>query len=285
MKIAILISGQPRFVKQGSDWIKNRIFSQQYGYDVDFYVHFWDNGDPNLEQTIRDCYNPIDFQIDNYKKYIGKFKSEVIEKNKSLQDDFKLVPTYVRENILFDTGEITQYGENFWGQFLSTYEVSNLVKNYHEYDIVIKTRSDAVLDPMSPDIWKKALRNIIRSPVFNTKIFTPWLQTVAGIPYFCDFTFISTPETWINYSRHLRDSCFRLATEDKPLFYEFNLHEFHGISHWIWNKLSIYSSAGFLSFTVTWPMKFNGAALLRDDFDTSNMSYDQIHQRFLNHDR
>jgi hypothetical protein len=50
MKIAILISGQPRFMQQGSWWIANKLFPKKSGYQVDFFVHLWDNGDPHLEQ-------------------------------------------------------------------------------------------------------------------------------------------------------------------------------------------------------------------------------------------
>jgi hypothetical protein len=285
MKIAILVSGQPRFIEQGAEWIKNRVFNKLNGYDVDFYVYFWDNGDPNLEEKIQSSYNPVEYKISNFGLYLEDFKNQIQEKNKSLSLDFRLVPTYIRENILFDTPQLTDYGKNFWGQFLSAYEVSNLVKNYHEYDIIIKTRSDAVFDPMDPKVLKQTLKNIKQNKIFNTKIFTPWLQTIGGISYFCDFVFIATPETWINYSQNLRENCIKLATVDKALFYEFNIHEFHGISHWVWNKLSIYSLSGFLSFTVAWPMNFRGTSLIRENIDISNMSYAEINHRFVNYNR
>jgi hypothetical protein len=282
VKIAILLSGQPRFIQQGSSWIKNRIFNQHNGYKVDFYVHFWDNGDPELENKIIKYYDPVKYKISSYDQYIAEFISQITIENQASKEDFRLVPKYIRENILFDTYEPTYYGKNFWGQFLSTYEVSQLVKNYHDYDVVIKTRSDVIMNPMNADTWRRALGNVTKSPVFKTKIFTPWLHTLGGIPYFCDFVFISTPETWLNYSAHLRENCLKLSTENKALFYEFNLHEFQGISHWVWNKLSIYNSSGFLSFSVTWPMKFE-AILLREDIDISKMNYENIHQIFLKH--
>lgn len=282
MKIAILISGQPRFMQQGSKWIIEKVFPRSKGYKVDFFVHLWDNGDPELEKKIIDCYSPVDYKISNYEQYIQEFKSEITDRNRSLPENIRnLVPRYVRENILFDTPEPTKYGENFWGQFLSTHEVSELFEDYEGYDMVIKTRSDAVMDPVNPETLYRALNNIRRNPNFKNKIFTPWLQAVGGIPYFCDFAFIATPETWKLYSENLREKCLRLATTDNALFYEFNIHEFSGISHWVWNKLSIYTFSGFLSFTVTWPMNFNGVALIRKDIDISNMEHRQINQMFL----
>lgn len=279
MRIAVLVSGQPRFIEAGAKWMTERVFSNLHGYKIDYYCHFWDNGDPELEKKIVSTYNPVKFKIENYKDSIQDFKRQVIEKNQYNKDDFKLVPKYIRENILFDTHEVTEYGMNFWGQFLSTYEVSGLA-NYDQYDIVIKTRSDAVLHPMNHTVWSKALANIKRNPSFNTRIFAPWLQVVGGMPYFCDFAFIATPEAWKNYSMYLRDNCLKLATQDKALFYEFNIHEFHGIAHWVWNKLSIYSMSSFLSFSVTWPMNFD-ACLIRTSDDISKLEYQKVHQIFV----
>jgi hypothetical protein len=165
---------------------------------------------------------------------------------------------------------------------LSTHEVSKLFEECTGYDIVIKTRSDAIIDPINPDTMYRALNNIKKNPNFSSRIFTPWLQALGGIPYFCDFAFIATPDTWKTYSKDLRDKCIRLATTDNALFYEFNIHEFHGISHWVWNKLSIYTFSGFLSFTVTWPMKFGGVSLMRENIDITYMDYQQINQKFLN---
>lgn len=285
MKIAILISGQPRFMQQGSQWIQDRLFPKKYGYDIDFFVHAWDDFDPELENKIVNYYNPISYKIDNYQQYIDDFKTQVIKKNNSLNDNdiLNILPLKIRDNILFDTPVPTTYGENFWGQFLSTYEVSKMVTDYQDYDIVIKTRSDAIMDTMNPQILYRALSNIIKNPAFSNKIFTPWLHAFRGIPYFCDFAFISTPTTWKKYSENLREKCLNLATDDKALFYEFKIHDFDGISHWTWNKLSIYSITGFLSFSVTWPMKFDGVSLIRENIDISNMSYHQINQHFLSH--
>ena len=280
MRIAILISGQPRFMRHGAEWLKRNVLQHTNGFEVDYYVHFWDNGDPNLENKLISTYNPIAYKIDNFDNHINEFRESIIDLNRLYHDSFYLVPKYIRENILFDTPEITTYGQNFWGQFLSTHEVANLVKDYGSYDIVIKTRSDAIFSPMTPQLWHKSLSNLIKNPIFNKRIFVPWLHVTSGIPYFCDFAFISTPETWIRYSQNIKENCIRLATEDKPLLYEFNLHEFHGISHWLWNKLAIYNQTEFLSYTVTWPMNFS-VSLIRDDTDILDKQYNDINQQFL----
>ena len=279
MKIAVLISGQPRYLKNVAEWNKNKLFQSHNGFEVDYYIHLWDNNGDNLATNIVKLYNPVDYVIGDYSSYLDDFKKTIIEQNKNYQDSFSLVPRYIRDNILFDTNEPTEYGNNFWGQFLSTYEVSKLV-DYSKYDFIIKTRSDAVINPMTPQLWHSSLSNVRRNPGFKERIFAPWLHTVSGIPHFCDFAFIAQPHVWEKYSKNLKDECILLATRDKALFYEFNLHSFYGISHWIWNKLSIYNASEFLSYSVTWPMNFS-VSLLRDDIDISNMTYQEINDHFM----
>jgi hypothetical protein len=279
MKIAVLISGLPRYLDNVAAWNKQKLFQTQNGFEVDYYVHFWDDGSADLEQRVVSAYNPKAVLIEDYSSYIDDFKNEIVELNKTYNNSFYLVPQYIRDNILFDTYEPTDYGKNFWGQFLSTYKVSKLV-DYSKYDFVIKTRSDAVISPMTPQLWHSSLANVRRNPGFKERIFTPWMHTISGIPYFCDFAFISQSHVWQRYSDNLKQCCIDLATKDKALFYEFNLHRFYGISHWIWNKLSIYNGGEFLSYSVTWPMNFS-VSLLREDVDITKMTYQEVNDHFL----
>ena len=72
---------------------------------------------------------------------------------------------------------MSQYTYNFPGMFLGTAKVAETFDPYYKnYDIVIKTRTDCVLNPMAEHHWQNLFTNMLRNPVFGDTIFTPWLR-------------------------------------------------------------------------------------------------------------
>jgi hypothetical protein len=131
------------------------------------------------------------------------------------------------------------------------------------YDIVIKTRSDAIFFDMSENLWITALGNINRNPWLRDKMFSQWMYVNRGIPYLGDFVFFANPATYYKFSSNLEQHCFKLATTDKALWKELEVSNFEHPPHWIWPKLSLYSHSDWLSFAVVWPTPFN-ATLVRE---------------------
>lgn len=153
MKIALCISGQPRFIEQGYPSTKQFILDQG---DVDVFVHTWfdkndliqfrDAGGGNwegvyphklTEELIMDLYSPLDYIIEPQKKFFT--------------DEIDVIPTLKEWSPNFDN----EAGVKYWidmqrcmwysiHQANWLKEIHRLDKNVH-YDYVIKHRFDLQL--------------------------------------------------------------------------------------------------------------------------------------------
>ena len=278
MRIAVLVTGQPRFIEDGAWWFKNRVFPDHYGkLKVDYYCHFWDDGSPDLESRIVNAYTPVKYQIVDYNPVIDNFLLLINEYNSKNTHDAELASYDVCKSILYDTQDLTSWGRNFWGQYIATNGITNLVGDLTEkYDIVIKTRSDAVFNVLSEQDWCNCFSNMHTNPALNDTMFVPWMQCIRGVSVIGDFAFISKPNLFYQFSKNIYTNCVDLATKDKALFYELKVaaHQ-DGVAHWVWNKISNYSKSNWLSFTTVWSTKFS-VTLLRENQDIQSVTYSDL---------
>jgi hypothetical protein len=280
MKVAVLLTGQPRHLEQGAWWFKNKIFPNSCGIDVDYFAYFWDNGDIDLGSKIQKTYSPVRYHIDNYDNVIDNFIDRVQSKNSELANWSNVPPKY-KDSFLFgvDKNHISNYSKNIWGQYLCASKISTMLGNLSSYDIVIRTRSDVAFKNMDIRYWRDAFSNIYKNSIFDDKMFTPWLYIDSGIPLFADFAFISKPNVWHNFNKNIEENCIKLATTNKALWYELEVSEFDHAPHWIWNKLAMYSKTNMLSFSVVWPMPFD-CKLFRYDDPVNNLNFEYINHQF-----
>lgn len=277
MRIAVLISGQPRFLHEGATWFKNKLFLKEYSFDVDYYCHFWDNGDPNLEHLVKETFNPVKYKIDNYDDIINKFIIDVKHRNSELPESEWNYVSNDRQFFIFNTNEVATYNRNFWGQYISCQYITDLTGDLTgQYDIIIKTRSDAIITPMSEGLWRKTFENLVRNPHFDDKMFATYMYAQSGVPMIGDFCFISKPTPWYNFSKNARENCFKLATEDKVLWKELDYNNMPGEPHWVWAKISKYSSTNWLSFAVVWPIPFAVTLVRRHEDNIMQYSFNDM---------
>jgi hypothetical protein len=283
MRVAVLITGQPRYLEEGAWWLRNKVFPQTGAIEVDYYCYFWNDGSDNLAQRIQTAYNPKKYQIGDYDSVINNFINKIQTYNKLNPTTLSQLPNYINESILFNTTEISTWSKNFWGQYLASGKITDLVGNLADqnYDIIIKTRSDAIFVPMQERLWLQAFSNMHKNTVFQNKILPAWLYIDSGIVNIGDFVFFSLPNTWYNYSKNIEQNCLKLATINNVLFSELGIAEFQHPSHWVWTKLSLYTKSNWLSFGTVWPTPF-AATLLRKHIDISTASYKDI-EHIYNH--
>lgn len=284
MRVAVLLTGQPRHLEQGAWWFKNRVFPHGCGMDVDYYCYFWDNGNPSLSQEIEQTYSPVRYHIQNYNEVIEHFIDQVQSRNKHF--NWSNVPEKFQNVHLFNVDKpyISDYSKNIWGQYLCASKITKMVGDLSDYDIVIRTRSDVAFNNMDMRFWQDAFTNIYRNPIFDDKMFLPWLYVDSGIPLFSDFAFISKPQVWYQYNKDIEENCIRLATKDKALWYELEVSNFSQPPHWIWNKLAMYSKTNMLSFSVVWPMPFD-CKLIRYNENVNDLNFDYINRRFTQYEQ
>lgn len=284
MKIAIVITGQPRQLEQGAHWFKNYVFPKGCGLEVDYFCYFWDDGTSDLRSRIENTYNPVRYHVQEYEKNINNFISHVQARNNEL-NDWKHVPEKFRNLHLFDVdnNHISNYSKNIWGQFFCSYKANKMLGSLDNYDIVIRTRSDVAFNNMDIAHWRSAFSNIYRNPIFDDKMFVPWLYIERGIPLFSDFAFISKPKVWHQFNSNLEEACFAIATDHKQLWYELEVSEFKHHPHWIWNKMAMHSRTNMLSFSVTWPMPFD-CKLIRYPEKLEDLNFDYINQQHMKYE-
>ena len=277
MRIAVLVAGQPRFLEEGAWWFKNRVFPYHYSnLKVDYYCYFWDDGSPDLESRIVNAYTPVKYQIVDYNAVINNFLLLINEYNSKNTQYAELASYDVCKSILYDTQDLTSWGRNFWGQYIATNGITNLVGDLTgKYDIVIKTRSDAVFNILSEQDWCNCFSNMHTNPALNDTMFVPWMQCIRGVSVIGDFAFISKPNLFYQFSKNIYTNCVDLATKDKALFYELVVTDHMYTAHWVWNKISNYSKSNWLSFTTVWSTKFS-VTLLRENQDIQSVVYSDL---------
>lgn len=164
MRIALCLSGQPRFIKEAAPYIIQNVCK---GYQVDVFAHFWFDEsitdhpykyggsgkwvDQRISKTaITDfisLYNPVKYVVEPSKKFVDtqlktdycyKPNGELVSWTKHWKESNE--PNYRNRMV-----------NNWLSYHYSLSQVSRLKKEYEyehdfKYDFVVKSRSDIILD-------------------------------------------------------------------------------------------------------------------------------------------
>jgi hypothetical protein len=282
MRIAVLVTGQPRFIEDGAWWFKNRVFPAHYrNLKVDYYCYFWNDGSTNLKSRIVNAYTPVIYQIVDYNPVIDNFLLLIDKYNSKNTQYDELIHHDIHEIIYPHNQQHSLWGRNFWGQYIATNGITNLVGDLTgKYDIVIKTRSDAAFNILSEVEWISCFEIMCKHN--NDIMFTPWIEIKRGVPNISDIAFISKPESFYQFSKNIYSNCVDLATKDKALFYELAVADHIYTAHWLWNKISNYSRSNWVSFTTLGANHF-GATILRESQDIRAVTYSFLEQAAKNY--
>ena len=153
MKIALCLSGQPRFINEVAPYIINNACS---GYDVDVFAHIWFDEDllnnpykhegnwssqriqSSAVQNLLDIYKPVSYIIEPSKKFID---SEIhFETSLNRYWTWGEPGQEFRDRIINNTLSYF-YGLNQVNNLKKTYEYANGFK----YDWVVRCRTDTIL--------------------------------------------------------------------------------------------------------------------------------------------
>lgn len=153
MKIAVCLSGQPRFIERGYHQIYDNIISKYE--NVDFFVHTWWSDDMNKDQFVKgnDGYKLDDF---------GKLRQYTYP-----LDTLELIMKYYRPKLILNEPQIKfEQHENvnyetinplsLYSMYYSV-KTSNSLKKFYEnknnfvYDIVIRARFDILFEKFDID--------------------------------------------------------------------------------------------------------------------------------------
>ena len=285
MRIAVLMSGQARHIERSAEFWRQRIMHGHLKQiKVDYFLHLWDNGDPNLKNYVKDLYQAKVVDISNYDDTVTEHIQNVKNGN-DIATDWWLAPEYVQHTLCYRTDQMSQYTYNFPGMYLATAKIAKTFEPYvQDYDIVIKTRTDCVLNPMSEHHMIQLYANMLRNPVFRDVIFTPWLRIRNGLPFFGDLAFVGKPNLMQNFMKDMDKSLVKLATKDKHLLSDYMIDPEIPFPHWLWSRLSMYSRTDWLAISVVWPVPF-GTCLLRSDEPVLDKNFQYLEQTYNEHEK
>lgn len=252
LKLAVLITGSPRFVHEGAEWWFNNAMPS--GVDIDYYGHCWSEHDYIGSKRY---YDPSKITIDYEYFKCWPFSDFVISDhhfNFDIYDSVKNEDTKLRNFLLWDKRR---------DHTLSVAFASDLLfKSKKIYDLVLIIRFDTIIKPNSLDkvipfvlnFQKDHCRQFHKGhdkALFwnktNPTIFTPWVQIRQGLPVMQDYMFLCTYNDWVTYTGgNLYDRYHRLLNSDKHFLEPTNFVESTYHSHVIWSYLGCYSKANFI---------------------------------------
>lgn len=171
-KMAVLLYGQPRFIKENIEGIKKEFtFHEDDNVEVDFFCHFWSQVGYNPDDDIRQSYH--DFEEEELVRKTLQPKSITKESQESIHDTCKQIASYISsindilplkdKNTDKTIFTATDYKGiiPIVGQLLSIERVAESLGNYEEetqtkYDVVVRARTDLRFIPQ--DMYKDPSR-------------------------------------------------------------------------------------------------------------------------------
>jgi hypothetical protein len=156
MKIAVCISGQPRFLEEGYKQIYDNIISKYN--DVDFFIHTWWQDDMIGEQLVKakdDTYKLDDFgklrmynyPIDTIELIMKYYKPKIILNEPQIK--FKTLDDVDYESINPVSLYSMFYSIKISNELKKFYEI----KNNFKYDVVIRCRFDILIEKFEINLY------------------------------------------------------------------------------------------------------------------------------------
>jgi hypothetical protein len=253
LKLAVLLTGSPRFVHEGAEWWFNK--SMPKDMEIDYYGHCWDEHD--FIGSFR-YYNPknIDITEDYFKCWpFTDFSLTKHHLDFNIYDTIKTEDTHLKNFLLWDKRR---------DHILSASFASDLMfKSKKVYDAVLIMRFDTIIKPGSLDKaipfvvdFQKKYSNKFHighdKSLFwnktNPNIFTPWVQIRDGLPVMQDYMFLCTYNDWVSYTGgNLYERYYRLLNQDKNLLEVTNFVKSKYHPHIFWAFIGFYSNANFIA--------------------------------------
>lgn len=315
MKIAVVLSGKPRFLEESSFWWKNRILNQcPPDIEIDFYCHFWNDDEIDLDKRIVDTFNPVKYSTDSYHEWYESFSQRVLEYNKNYEFCYDELPhkrVLDVPNWLFFHGHSydTRHryfprhpAYNFYGQYISSNKAVSIIgkEKTHDYDLVLKTRSDLCIDSnnfffhlnklFEHITWHKNKRKEDRylitcynrvinevSPdvMFNINIHTCVYSCYSNNIVPPDLIFASDGRSAWYYYSNIEDKIYNLLTKDKNIL--LGLHNrytyVYTLAHIFWSILSIDKNIFLIDVTSAPAMNNINTTLIRKQYDETELQY------------
>ena len=251
-KLAVLVTGSPRFVKEGAEWWNN--CAKPKNFDVDLYGHCWNEHDTigakRYYKKKGKTITPNYFKNWNFKDLlITKHSLDIDLYTKARSED-----THLSRYLLWKDRR---------DHIISVHYATDLmIKSKIIYDAVLVMRFDCIIKPKSLDKVIPFVLNFYNNATefdkgydkalfwnhSNPNIFTPWVQIRQGLPVMQDYMFLSSYNDWLKYTnKNLYQLYYNLLNVDTKFLDKTNFVKTTYHPHVFWALLGLYSNANFIS--------------------------------------
>lgn len=229
MKIAVLFKGLPRKLEPVSQWWKHKFIDRYPRINFDFYCHFWNDNEIDLDKKIVDAFNPVNYSTDSYNNIFTDFMYRLLnmcKENNHRPSLFDLVKKDISiDDNIDDILEILKSDKflyNLLGQYISSEKVFDIIdsEKIKEYDLIILTRSDLVL--RDEDDFYNTM-NIIINQIKNEDVThdTIYPHGMREIPdndehlFISDLILIGSYISMSKYLSNFKEKLFKIFYDDK----------------------------------------------------------------------
>jgi len=247
LKLAVLLTGSPRFVSEGADWWFSKAIP--FNCDIDYYGHCWDDDDEIGSTRYNTRLNVRDFEKWPFKDF--SFTKHTFDLD--LYDSFRNEDTRLSRHI---------FRPQRRDHVVSVHKATQLMlESKIQYDMVLVMRYDTIIKPGCLDLsipfvyeFNKNLNSfhkghdvaLLKNDT-NPHIFTSWVQVRQGLPMMQDYMFLSTYKDWKKYAGNLYNTYSKLLNENKSFLECTNFVESIYQPHVFWAFIGMYSRANFIA--------------------------------------
>lgn len=229
MKIAVLVSGEPRYSSLAGEIFRKNAIEHEY----DVFIHSWDHvtlGNKSM----------------NFDSWRAK-KIRVHSENRMLDPIFNKIS----QEVFLGASKEKFY--EFFGQILSFYYSFDLCREHlNDYDLCIKIRHDSILHNIDYNINKliKFDKIVNNTPYWRPNlhepepaIFVESINYYQGLPVIHDLTLFGTPKSFIQYASDLPQKIVDMSRD-------FRHQGFFFIHHLLWYLIGEIQQINILPMTI-----------------------------------
>ena len=276
MRIALLVSGEPRFSYQAGSLFRNL---DTKGATIDVFIHAWDSINETLVDPDFSSWKPILHEMSNKDDIFNP----ILEKVQSLG----LIPRHPNLQFL---NPVEKLGfQKIFGQLLSHSRVIDLFRPYStSYDMAIRTRHDLMFDTNFMGHVNEFLQfrdhaAITFSNDREMDIFSGGATYRNGVMLIGDCIFIATPNAFMHQTKNIEQAILDICCALPHLF---GLDE--SIQHRAWtllselNKVNLIPISAGNSWATPWPRRYS---IMRPGVEKfgENLTYQQAIECHINH--
>lgn len=249
-RIAVILTGSPRFVNEGADWWFNRVAPPNC--EIDYYGHCWNSVDPVGANRYLIPNQSIDASFFDQWQF-SAFEMSTYTLNDPVYDSLHKGGGHVAHFMLQDFRR---------DHILSAAKANALLfQSGKEYDFVVQMRYDVVMRPETFQVLMDFAMNIEHRLYSAHKgmdrallwiddaptIMCPWVQARQGLTVMGDYAFAANFKDWKVFASDLYQKYHDVLNRNLHLLEVADKVNFMYIPHILWAYVGLSTHTNFIT--------------------------------------